>query len=68
MTGTLIHREPRGHLCKIPGYATPGSIWRCECGAYWKMHSIGLANAPGWYPLRGIALWRWKRRHAEDSP
>jgi hypothetical protein len=63
----MLYEAPRPHVCEWP-HAAPGSVWRCgECGGHWRMQSIGLMNAPGWYPMGRLAVWRWKRRAARKG-
>lgn len=65
----MVYVAPAGHWCDMTDASGPvGSVWQCgTCGAYWRYEPISLTGPPGWYWLRGIALWRWKRRHREAS-
>lgn len=69
MTGHTVYESPQGHICAYWAPDGPlGSVWRCDvCGAYWRHEPVALLRAGGWYPLRGIALWRWKRHHPAEA-
>jgi hypothetical protein len=67
--GKTIYRAPGMHDCEAYLCDDPvGSIWKCgTCGTYWKHHSIGVMNAPGWYVMGRLAVWWWKRRNADGG-
>jgi hypothetical protein len=60
-------QAPEGHVCKVHGVRAPlGSVWRCNtCGTYWRLAYWRLFRPGGWWPLRGVALRWWKRRHRD---
>ena len=78
--GVLVRDAAAEHRCQPPGcYEWPagewkinkpkrypeGTVWRCECGSYWKSsrydpNSLGRGNGLwlNWYELYGSALER----------
>ena len=51
------------HGCEVPGFAEPGSIWRCDCGRRWK-RILHMQYPTGGYWRRALWPARLSRKDA----
>lgn len=52
MNGHYIHRPVVSHVCRHPGSHSGdplGTVWRCECGEYWRYGYTEESWGPTWY-------------------
>jgi len=66
-TGTWVFIKPEPHECYPPapflgiGQKPPGSVWRCECGALWRLNIWRDWVRGGW-----ITHLRFRQTKKED--